>query len=450
MSSPVSIAAESAASNQPTWNGEPLQWHNGLALRWAWQQGPRLKVLGLGRREHLVLMSIAAHTDLEGRNQAFLSYATIAHETGLGRTSAVQAAHALKRTGLLSITEHPFGSNAYEIAPAILMRIPVQILNAQNLNVQNLNAQDLNGVVQNLNADSSESEPKEEPLTRALKKGEEEVDEPTVETSEQENGQTDHPAPASQPGQSTETLPASPAVPLPSPTRRTSIPALPPAPTRVTFGGGAAPASPAMTPAAGHPAPSSPAPALDAAARLAGQVADAQDGYATTLQAEMRTRLSDWFRSIAFPELGESRVRDAVLATLHDPEQCRAWRNIKYRRADISKPFRSYFLDLVQGLVDAHEAPAPTPATRPASYRPAAQPAAQPAAHPATSPARQQPDPQDFPAGIPLDIPLAVETYDRSVPETTGPAPGTVDDDAMTNWPDWNKPMYAIDPYTDV
>jgi hypothetical protein len=61
----------------------------------------------------------------------------------------------------------------------------------------------------------------------------------------------------------------------------------------------------------------------------------------------LKDNLSRWFRQIAFPELGEDLVREAVIDALGDPERSQAFRD--WRKEE-------YFLTNVQKLVDAYEA----------------------------------------------------------------------------------------------
>jgi hypothetical protein len=175
--------ATSQPRKETIWNGEKLNWHNGLALRWAFQQGARLKSLGLGRREHLVLLCIAAHTDLDGHNRTWLNYWTIAFETGFGKTSACEGVQRLKAAKILTITEHSSGCNWYQIVPNVLARVVVQKLKGGACSsvadiVQGLNeavSETERVVVQDQNRVVSETEPEEVPGTSTGEEGPGEV-----------------------------------------------------------------------------------------------------------------------------------------------------------------------------------------------------------------------------------------------------------------------------------
>lgn len=118
------------------WNGATLGPWNRVALAWAWQMMPRLRELGLDDLDHKVLMSLAAHTGLDGKNEAWPGQETIAAETGVKLRRVTSAIKRLRSSAVISATKIPgTNSNRYVILPEIgehkwVSRIPCS--SAQN------------------------------------------------------------------------------------------------------------------------------------------------------------------------------------------------------------------------------------------------------------------------------------------------------------------------------
>lgn len=105
-------------SNPPMWNGVPLdKGVNRWALQWAWQQGPRLVELGMRGSERDVLMAIAAHTRLDGGNEAWPSQDVIIRLSISRKTAVVEALYWLEKAGVIKRqTRRPLNT-IYRIIP---------------------------------------------------------------------------------------------------------------------------------------------------------------------------------------------------------------------------------------------------------------------------------------------------------------------------------------------
>lgn len=105
-------------SNPPMWNGVPLdKGVNRSALQWAWQQGPRLVELGMRGSERDVLMAIAAHTKLDGGNEAWPSQDAIVQMSTSGKTAVVEALYWLEKAGVIKRQKRRPLNTIYRITP---------------------------------------------------------------------------------------------------------------------------------------------------------------------------------------------------------------------------------------------------------------------------------------------------------------------------------------------
>lgn len=109
---------EISSNQSTTWNGAELGPWNRVALAWAWQMMPRLRELGLDDIDHKVLMSLAGHTGLDGKNQAWPGQETIAAETGVKLRRVRSAIKRLVTSDVISATKIPgTNRNTYAILP---------------------------------------------------------------------------------------------------------------------------------------------------------------------------------------------------------------------------------------------------------------------------------------------------------------------------------------------
>lgn len=100
------------------WLGQKLDYVNLLGLAWAWQRGPRLRELGMGRGAHEFLMSLAAHTDFnEQTGKSHPGEDTIAAETGFSESGTKLALSRLKEAGVVKVVRVGGRNNHYTIQP---------------------------------------------------------------------------------------------------------------------------------------------------------------------------------------------------------------------------------------------------------------------------------------------------------------------------------------------
>lgn len=113
--------SEQKQSEKLQWLGQELDYSCLLGLAWAWEQGPRLRELGMSRHEHQVLMALAAHTDYrENTGESYPSQGSIAAETGLSKRRVVYALRNLVESGVIWMKKRS-GKNAnqYCIQPEV-------------------------------------------------------------------------------------------------------------------------------------------------------------------------------------------------------------------------------------------------------------------------------------------------------------------------------------------
>ncbi len=110
--------SEQKQPERMSWLGQDIPYTCLLGLAWAWQQGPRLRELGLGRAEQQLLESLAAHTDFrEDTGQSFPPQTLIAEETGMSLSGLRQALHNLKASGVIEAMRIKGRCNQYRILP---------------------------------------------------------------------------------------------------------------------------------------------------------------------------------------------------------------------------------------------------------------------------------------------------------------------------------------------
>lgn len=354
MSTPTSFIAGGDKVSPPiSWNGALLGGDtNRVALQWAYERIPYLIDLGYKHIHGWVLVAIAKRTRLSGGNKAWPSQKTIAREIGLKGRSVAYALDELEFGGVIESEKIPGQNhNQYTIHPETEERqwrpwVTCKPCGTANRAVlQSVQDKPANGAGSNLHG--LQDKPARIAAEQEKRTGEIEQEKKNKRTTA--DGQTLDNSPVSQDLGEAKTRAT--AIALPSGANFTLVK---PAP------GEASPAASGSGSGTVHLIPVGDAAdqVLDAAALLAKQIAEAQEGYATTLRTEMANRLASWFRGIGFPELGEERVCTAVQAALRDSEKCRAFRD--WRKQE-------YFLPSLQRLVDSPttqvKAGSPAPAT---------------------------------------------------------------------------------------
>jgi hypothetical protein len=102
-----------------TWLGVKLQYTRMLALTWAWQQGPRLRELGLGNADHKILMSLAAHTNFSGdTGKSHPTLKRIAAQTGYTEFWIGKRISVMERMGVIG-KEKSGNRNYYTLRPEV-------------------------------------------------------------------------------------------------------------------------------------------------------------------------------------------------------------------------------------------------------------------------------------------------------------------------------------------
>lgn len=354
----VTQSGEQLAPPDIQWNGDFMgRDTNRVALQWGFERIPRLIELGYRHTHGWVLVALAKRTKLNGDNKVWPVRETIAAEIGMKERSVIYALDELEAGGVISTDKVPGRyQNRYEILPEGQQHAwkpwvsckPCNVARGAVLHyVQDDVAPGASSMLHSVQDNVAPGATEQEKRT-----GEREQEKENKRTAagrqslgrsidQQDSGKTKAKKPAA-PAKADFAF-AKPATDEPSPAA-SSCSIIPPSPVGDATG-----------------------QALDAATLLARQIADAQDGYATTLRIEMANRLAPWFREQGFPELGEGRVCTAVHSALQDQDKRHAFRD--WRR-------REYFLPNLQRLVDGETtqrkaaAPAATNSHKSASAAP--------------------------------------------------------------------------------